>query len=213
MITRLRILLIIISLCASVLLLMIPFDAHEARGISEHLAVSSARVVLARPERNRVVEPQVEPMAEPEHDPSVETMPSLIEDQEGLEDTVKVEDLPTKSKDPVTGEEGPAPMEMELMFHDIAEVTTAPRFDLALLASRLTYPPVARRQGKEGTVILRLYILGNGTIVRMDVVDDPGFGFTEAAIGAFEGLDARPATKNGRPIAVSMLFPVRFSLN
>lgn len=97
-------------------------------------------------------------------------------------------------------------------YHDLDEETVGPHFDLATLSARIIYPPLAKRQGKEGTVVLRLFISSGGMVDDVVVVEDPGFGFGEAAVRAFEGMSARPAARNGTPIAVSIVFPIQFSL-
>lgn len=98
-------------------------------------------------------------------------------------------------------------------YHSLDEVTTAPGFDRALLASRIVYPDLAKRQGKEGLVMLRLFISSYGQVERVIVEQDPGYGFAEAAVRAFRGLTGKPAMKQGEAVAVTLLYPVRFTLS
>ncbi len=92
-------------------------------------------------------------------------------------------------------------------------VTTRPQFNLSLLTSRIVYPRKARRQGKEGTVLLRLFIdEKKGNIERIIVEEDPGFGFAEAAIAAFSNFQTTPAIRETSPVPVTLLYPIRFSL-
>lgn len=98
-------------------------------------------------------------------------------------------------------------------YHSLEEVTTAPGFDRTLLASRIIYPDLAKRQGKEGLVMLRLFISSHGQVERVIVEQDPGYGFAEAAVRAFRGLTGKPAMKQGEAVAVTLLYPVRFTLS
>ncbi len=74
------------------------------------------------------------------------------------------------------------------------------------------YPPLARRRGKEGIVVLRLSISETGNLTRLEVLDDPGHGFADAAQEAIRSSNFTPAHHNGKPIAVRAVLPIRFSL-
>ena len=74
------------------------------------------------------------------------------------------------------------------------------------------YPSQARRRGKEGTVLLRLSISERGELTQVEVLDDPGHGFSEAAIEAVRNSSFTPAHHNGRPTAVRAILPIRFTL-
>ena len=74
------------------------------------------------------------------------------------------------------------------------------------------YPSQARRRGKEGTVLLRLSISERGELTQVEVLDDPGHGFSEAAIEAVRNSSFTPAHHNGRPTAVRATLPIRFTL-
>lgn len=106
------------------------------------------------------------------------------------------------------GESRPVPQ----TYVSLGQVTEAPQFDQQLLSSRIAYPQGAKRQGLEATVVLRLYIGEDGTIDDIVVQEDPGFGFAVAAMDAFTDLVVEPAKIDGNPVAVTMLFPITFSL-
>lgn len=90
--------------------------------------------------------------------------------------------------------------------------TTAPTFNTKELSKRIVYPPAAKRQRITGDVLLVLYISDTGMVDRVDILEDPGYGFGEAAKVAFLGLWGKPALKGGMPIAVKIRYPIRFSL-
>jgi protein TonB len=74
------------------------------------------------------------------------------------------------------------------------------------------YPSLAKRRGKEGVVLLRLSISETGQLTRLEVLEDPGYGFAEAAQEAVRGSSFTPAHHNGKPVAVRATLPIRFSL-
>lgn len=97
-------------------------------------------------------------------------------------------------------------------YYAAESVTTAPVFDRALLASRIVYPPLAKRQRKEGLVVVRLFIAANGLVERIIVEEDPGYGLADAAIAAFTSFKASPALYNDEAVAVTLRYPIRFTL-
>ncbi|MEW6162511.1 MAG: energy transducer TonB [Nitrospirota bacterium] len=75
-----------------------------------------------------------------------------------------------------------------------------------------SYPLIARRMGKEGRVILRLTIDKRGKLLNVEVIENAGYGFTEAAIEAVKRSTFLPAKRDGKPIASRALLPIRFIL-
>lgn len=75
------------------------------------------------------------------------------------------------------------------------------------------YPPLARRLGKEGRVVLKLLIDHNGRLKDIEVLEADGFGFLESAIAAVRQSTFRPARKNGEAVAAKAVLPVRFRLD
>lgn len=78
--------------------------------------------------------------------------------------------------------------------------------------ARLVYPEEARRQGREGKVILRLRIDARGRLVDARVVKAAGHGFDEAALRAITASSYRPAERNGRTVECVAVLAVRFHL-
>jgi protein TonB len=77
------------------------------------------------------------------------------------------------------------------------------------------YPPLALRSGIEGTVYLELFINKEGYVLKAVVVQEipEGKGFGEAAVAAFIGKKCKPAESDGKPVAVHIRYPVRFTIN
>lgn len=97
-------------------------------------------------------------------------------------------------------------------YYEEASTDQGPTFDRATLASRIKYPPLAKRQGREGLVILRLFISASGMVERIEVEEDPGYGLSDAAVQAFVGLQGKPAILGGKAVPVTLRYPVRFTL-
>lgn len=87
--------------------------------------------------------------------------------------------------------------------------SSGPRFSKQALP---IYPALAKRRGREGVVLLRLSISATGQLTRLELLEDPGFGFAEAAQTAIRNSSFSPALHNGKPVAVRAVLPVRFTL-
>ena len=74
------------------------------------------------------------------------------------------------------------------------------------------YPALAIRRTKEGVVLLRLSISETGQLTQLEILEDPGYGFGEAAQEAVRNSSFTPARHNGKPIAVRAVLPIRFTL-
>lgn len=74
------------------------------------------------------------------------------------------------------------------------------------------YPHNAKRLGKEGKVLLMLTIDKNGNLIDIEVLEDSGYGFAEAAVAAVKKSTFIPSTVNGQQITARALLPVKFTL-
>lgn len=92
------------------------------------------------------------------------------------------------------------------------KISVVPEIPGKEVLSRIRYPALALRQEIEGVVYLELFIDGAGTIRKIAVLKDPGYGFAEAAVEALTGMRCKPAIANGKPVAVRYRYPVRFAL-
>jgi protein TonB len=88
-----------------------------------------------------------------------------------------------------------------------------PIFPDKKIRSRLYYPEDASEQGIEDTVVLELYIDKDGNIKKIIVIKDPGHGFAQSAVKAFEKIKCTPAKINGVPFSVKIRKTIRFVLN
>ena len=73
------------------------------------------------------------------------------------------------------------------------------------------YPVVALRRNEGGTVLLRVNVGSDGTPTDIDVAQRSGSrDLDRAAISAVSKWQFRPATRNGRPVASTVVVPVEF---
>ena len=80
----------------------------------------------------------------------------------------------------------------------------------AVFAPEPQYPEPARRLGRPGTVVLQATIDPEGRVTELEVLRGEPLGMTEAAVAAVRQWRFRPATLEGRPIAVYYHLTVRF---
>lgn len=197
-----------------VLILFLPIQREERQIIqlpqakAATISLVDRRVVTKTQESNPTIETEtVETEAEAE---AVMREPEAVSMQATTE-----EELVSVQKEEVAAtveDEKPKPLLID-GYYSIEEATMAPVFDRTVLASRIQYPPMAKRQRKEGLVVLRLFISELGLIDKILIEQDPGYGFAEAAVRAFDGLSVQPASRDGKPIRVTLTYPVRFALH
>lgn len=74
-----------------------------------------------------------------------------------------------------------------------------------------TYPSEAKASGKQGVVILKVTILANGDVAKVEVMrgEEP---FTSAAVSAVKSWKYTPAMHQGQPITVYRIIQIPFKL-
>ena len=95
-----------------------------------------------------------------------------------------------------------------------ADVIEPPHFNVAYLNNpRPAYPPMARRLGIEGLVVLRVQVSAKGLPEQVVVTQTSGQTvLAEAALRAVQGWSFVPARRGDKPIAHEVDVPVRFQL-
>lgn len=75
------------------------------------------------------------------------------------------------------------------------------------------YPPLSRRMGEEGTVVLRVALDESGAVSDAQVKTSSGFArLDEAALAAIKTWRCQPAQRNGQPVRAVALQPFKFIL-
>ncbi|MBI2308139.1 MAG: energy transducer TonB [Rhodocyclales bacterium] len=96
-----------------------------------------------------------------------------------------------------------------------APAVVAARFDADYLQNpRPTYPPLSRRQGEEGKVVLRVRVSRDGLPLAVDIKQSSGFArLDDAARSAVERWRFVPARQGEQAIESSVLVPLNFTLS
>ena len=75
------------------------------------------------------------------------------------------------------------------------------------------YPPLSRRQGEEGKVVLRVELDEQGRVGAARVATASGFArLDEAALAAVKTWRCNPARRDGQPVRAVALQPFKFVL-
>lgn len=92
---------------------------------------------------------------------------------------------------------------------------TPPRFNAAYLNNPApVYPPMLRRTGEEGKVVLRVFVTAEGAAGNVQVLHSSGSPlFDEAALTAVRKWRFVPARRGDTPIAEWVQVPIEFRLN
>ena len=107
-------------------------------------------------------------------------------------------------------------MQAELPAKDqVEQVTEPPKFGAAYLQNPAPeYPPLARRKGEQGRVLLQVLVSENGKAEKVQIDTSSGYSsLDQAALEAVRKWSFMPAKKGNRPISAYVIVPIRFSLN
>lgn len=92
-------------------------------------------------------------------------------------------------------------------------VDTEPRSNPRMPLAQPEYPADSRRLSQQGTVVVRLYVLANGSVGKVRLETSSGFAkLDQSAMSASRGWRLEPATSNGLPVAAWGDFAVTFRL-
>lgn len=76
------------------------------------------------------------------------------------------------------------------------------------------YPMIARRSGYEGVVLLRVWVMENGKVGKIELERSSGYEMLDqSAINAVKGWVFIPGKKNGVPISSWIMVPIKFQLS
>jgi protein TonB len=218
----------IISLFIHTVILMVPVSMAVKNKIQDIELFFTVEKARNRPApiitRKEIMQPVKEKKPETEkiekiENPAEKPLPKenakeiteqFILDKKPSEDAVQLKPLSLSSKvKAVTSPQAYYPKKPEKPVDTEFGSAIAPAF---LHREMPQYPILARRLGKEGKVILRLIINEKGNLLNVEVVENAGYGFTEAAIAAVKKSTFLPAKKDGKPIASRALLPIKFKL-
>lgn len=94
-------------------------------------------------------------------------------------------------------------------------VIEPPKFGAAYLSNPApAYPPMARRLGEQGRVLLRVLVSESGYAENVQIENSSGHGkLDQAAIEAVKQWTFIPAKRSNQAISAYVLVPIKFSLN
>lgn len=78
---------------------------------------------------------------------------------------------------------------------------------------KIPYPDEARRADVEGSVVVRISLGADGTVLKASLVSGPGYGLNEAALAAIRKFRFRPAMKGGEAVGTDMTYTYTFLLD
>ncbi|MBK7412693.1 MAG: energy transducer TonB [Ignavibacteria bacterium] len=104
------------------------------------------------------------------------------------------------------------PIEEDTVDDEFVVVTKEPSYDEQALKMAMRYPDVARRNGIEGTVLVKALIGVDGSIVTAIVVESDNPILEQAALDGIRSIQFTPANNNGQNVACHVFVPVSFRL-
>jgi protein TonB len=98
---------------------------------------------------------------------------------------------------------------------EVKEIIEPPRFGAAYLHNPPPdYPPLSRRVGEEGRVMLRVLVTKDGDAERVEIESGSGSSrLDKAALEAVKKWRFIPAKRNNQPISAYVIVPIQFTLN
>ena len=182
-----------------------------------------------------VTEPKIEPVAEPEQpkpvvikkqkpvhkepqqqrvQPVIETASNQPVVSEPVEQPVMAEAAASDNtvKAESTARVAEAPAKVEAVAEPVVE---PPKFGAAYLNNPApTYPPVSRRFGEQGRVLLRVLVSENGLAQSVQLDSSSGYEkLDRAAMEAVKKWSFIPARRSNQPVSAYVLVPIKFSLS
>lgn len=96
---------------------------------------------------------------------------------------------------------------------DHVDVTSVPMYDVNLFRALVQYPEIARRNGIEGSVIVRVLVCPDGRVCRLNIVRSDNKIFDRAAFEAIHQMTFTPAMQGEEPVHYWVTIPVEFRLD
>jgi TonB family protein len=95
---------------------------------------------------------------------------------------------------------------------ELSDDDVLPSYDAEAFARLVVYPELARKNGLEGTVAVKFIVEPDGRTSRIEIVKSDDSVFDQSALDAVRQTRFNPATKDGRPVRVAMVMPIRYTL-
>lgn len=138
-----------------------------------------------------------------------ESRPAEIEVAPAPPEPVAMAPIPPPIATPV-----PVPVASAAIVTSAPPPVEPPRFDADYLDNPApAYPPLSRRLGEQGEVLLRVHVEANGSASRIEIRKSSGFErLDQAAAKAVRTWRFAPARQGGNAVAAWVVVPVSFSV-
>lgn len=192
----------------------------EAVGV---VRIKTITELAAPPSVSQTQAPQVAVAAPGIAPPSI-GIPKAVPDEEAPEEVTiatqeelgKIADLSAQSI--IGGEGGGDSIAIEIPMEEylppVDEFTPYDEPPEPLNEVKYDYPPLAKQAGIEGTVFVKALVDKKGTVRDAVIFKESGSsaGFEEVALEGAYKIKYKPAISNNQPVAVWVVYPVRFTL-
>jgi protein TonB len=211
------------------LLLVLLAHALAIYFLSHQATITQIKPIAAKPIMVSLIAP---PSPEPELVPVVEPPKPVVEPKPKLKKVVeKIRPIETPTERLVEAtteqikEETPAPQAAPVLEPALAkapavqkvteDVIEPPRFGVSYLNNPAPdYPPMSRRMGEEGRVLMKVLVSAEGAVQDVQIEKSSGSDrLDNAAINAVKRWRFIPAKKNNQPLSAYVLVPMKFSLD
>ncbi len=189
---------------------------EEERKRQEALAAEKLRAAAAPPVQ---VETQPEPKPiETKTETIAQNQPSQnppVQEEPAKNESVQKQDSPTVSQaQPAVSKPVPEPEAADVSEGDVVEMASDVVKPEIVNRVQPTYPPVARKQKVQGTVILSILVSETGEVADIKVLRGAGgsSGLNEAALSAAKKWKFKPGVKQGKRVKMWMTYPIAFKL-
>ena len=158
-------------------------------------------VIKPKPLVKKVVE-KIKPIERP-----AERQVQAVVEQPVIEDKPVAQVAPAEVAEVVK-----APPKSEPIVEDKIEL---PRFGVSYLNNPAPdYPPLSRRMGEEGRVLIKVLVAIDGSASEVQLENSSGSDrLDKAALNAVKRWQFIPAKKNNQPLSAYVLVPIKFSLD
>ena len=185
------------------------------------MVVSLITQLAPKPELLPVIEPP-KPVVEPK--PKLKKLAEKIRPietpterlVEATTEQIK-EEKPTPQADKVPEPVLAKTASVQKVVEDVAknEEIVPPRFGVSYLSNPAPdYPPMSRRIGEEGRVLMKVLVTAEGSAAQVEIEKTSGSErLDKAAMAAVKQWRFIPAKKNNQPLSAYVLVPIKFALD
>src|SRR5262249_5118483 len=94
-----------------------------------------------------------------------------------------------------------------------AAVEAPPKFKRPPGTTDDYYPPASKRAGEEGSIVVAIHVQEDGSIDKVEIAESSGFPrLDQGAIPYVKQWRLTPATRDGKPVAITWRVRVTFKL-